>query len=167
MEKKKREGTCVYLELIHIVVHQKLTRHCIAIILHLKFFLKLRRLPTTLPGERHKNVKELPSHSSYPNFTEIHWKYMLEEIWWAIGWKRKINRNGDSQTRYRAIAKVVFTINKLQMGHRHFHLDHLFGLPHLLSLRTSGRGNARMSTPWVQVAFSSFLFRRFSLAVLR
>ena len=91
---------------------------------------------------------------------------MLEEIWWAIGWKRKINRNGDSQTRYRAIAKVVFTINKLQMGHRHFHLDHLFGLPHLLSLRTSGRGNARMSTPWVQVAFSSFLFRRFSLAVL-
>lgn len=92
---------------------------------------------------------------------------MLEEIWGAVGWKRKINRNGDSQTKYRAIAKVVFTINKLQMGQRHFHLDHLFGLPHLLSLRTSGRGNARMSTPWVQVAFSSFLFRRFSLAVLR
>lgn len=91
---------------------------------------------------------------------------MLEEIWWAIGWKRKINRNGDSQTRYRAIAKVVFTINKLQMGHRHFHLDHLFGFPHLLSLRTSGRGNARLSTPRVEVAFSSFLFR-FSLAVLR
>lgn len=40
-------------------------------------------------------------------------------------------------------------------------------LRHLLSLRTSGRCNARMSTPRAEVAFSSFLFWRFSLAVLR
>lgn len=39
-------------------------------------------------------------------------------------------------------------------------------LRHLLSLRTSGRCNANMSTPRAEVAFSSFLFWKFSLAVL-
>jgi len=32
----KREGIYVYLELIHIVVQQKLTQHCKVIILQLK-----------------------------------------------------------------------------------------------------------------------------------
>ena len=35
-ERFRREGTCVYLRLIHIVVWQKLTQHCKAIILQLK-----------------------------------------------------------------------------------------------------------------------------------
>ena len=38
----KREGIYIYLELIHVVVQQKLTQHCKAIIFQLKhkFFLK-------------------------------------------------------------------------------------------------------------------------------
>lgn len=52
--------------------------------------------------------------------------------------KRKKNRNSDSQTKYRAIVKAVFTINKLHMGRRHFRLDYLPGLPHLLPLRALG-----------------------------
>ena len=34
----KREGTCVYLWLIHVVVWQTPTKYCKAIILQLKFF---------------------------------------------------------------------------------------------------------------------------------
>ena len=34
--RSEREGTCVYLKLIHLVVRQKLTQHCKAIILQLK-----------------------------------------------------------------------------------------------------------------------------------
>ena len=34
----KREGTCVYLWLIHVVVRQKPTKHCKAMILQLKRF---------------------------------------------------------------------------------------------------------------------------------
>ena len=37
----KRKGTCVYLELIHLTVQQKLTQHCKAMIFQLKInFLK-------------------------------------------------------------------------------------------------------------------------------
>ena len=93
---------------------------------------------------------------------------MLEQTRWGlICWKGKKNRNCDLQTKYRATVKVVFTIDKLQMGHGHFHLDHPLGLPHLLSLRTLGRCNARMLTARGEVAFSSLLWRRSGLAALR
>ena len=36
----RKEGTCVYLWLIHIVVQQKPTQHCKAIILQLKINIK-------------------------------------------------------------------------------------------------------------------------------
>lgn len=136
----------------------------------LKSFQKthLRRLTATLLELGHKNLHaELLWGSSHPNFTETRWKYMLEQTRWGLCSKRKKNRNCDLQTNYRATVKVVFTINKLQMGHRHFHVDHLLGLPHLLSLRTLGRCNARMLAPQGEVAFASLLWRRSGLAALR
>ena len=38
--KLKREETCVYLQLIHIVIQQRPTQHCKAIILQLNIYLK-------------------------------------------------------------------------------------------------------------------------------
>ena len=35
-ERLKREGTYVYIQLIHVVEQQKLTQHCKAVILRLK-----------------------------------------------------------------------------------------------------------------------------------
>ena len=43
-ERLKREGTYVYLELIHAVLQKKPTQHCKAIILQLKInFKKIRK----------------------------------------------------------------------------------------------------------------------------
>ena len=39
-ERLEREGGCVYLQLIHIVLQQKLIQHCKAIILQLKINFK-------------------------------------------------------------------------------------------------------------------------------
>ena len=55
----KREGKCVYLWLIHVVVWQKLAQHCKAIILQLK--------------KKNKNPKTawLPSPYTYPKNTSL------------------------------------------------------------------------------------------------
>ena len=58
----KRKGIYVYLQLIHIVVQQKLAKHCKAIILQLKKQKKKRLCASTSGARVQSLVGELRSH---------------------------------------------------------------------------------------------------------
>ena len=63
----KREGTCVYLWLIHIVVWQKPIQYCKAIILQLKNFFNDTESPPQKKREREKEI--YPNIYSYWSFS--------------------------------------------------------------------------------------------------
>ena len=53
-ERLKRQGTYVYLELIQVVVQQKSTQHCKAVILQLKINLKQNITEDEMLGWHHR-----------------------------------------------------------------------------------------------------------------
>ena len=62
----EREGMCVYLQLIHIVLQQKLIQHCKAIILQLKINFKNAypfRLGISLLANIYKDMYNLVCYS--------------------------------------------------------------------------------------------------------
>ena len=82
----KREGTCVYLWLIHVVVRQKPTQYCTAIILQLKH-------------KKKKIKKELPQMWEWGGHFKAHLRtYSLTLCKWKIRLKNSARRNlGDIQ----------------------------------------------------------------------
>ena len=85
----RREGTYVFLQLIHVDVWQKLTQHCKAMILQLKYKLKKKK---SAGQEKHVLQKQRRNHLLHECGSHILSKPSPFLTLYTCPWGRQINK---------------------------------------------------------------------------